>query len=200
MAAPLRALPHRPSWAGGSRRCQRGKWRQPGVTSAFQVPLLVPRQSPHATEADMGPGHETQERPPPPAAVAKGPGMRRQQRWQHQSRSHLAHQITNCGQGGGRAELTARSQHGLQGVRARPLGNRTGRAPVPRGQWGLSSQNMELRNSPCKGGEEAATFPCTQPSRLQCREQRWHPCTTTLELGQEEHPLTPQQQDVQPKR
>lgn len=64
----------------------------------------------------------------------------------------------------------------------------------------LSSQNTELRNSPCKGGEEAATFPCTQPSCLQCQEQRWHPCTTTLELGQEEHPLTPQQWDVQPKR
>lgn len=41
------------------------------VTSTFQVPPLLPGQSPHATVPDVGSKHETQERPPPPTVVAR---------------------------------------------------------------------------------------------------------------------------------
>ena len=61
---------------------------------SFSAPLLLPRQSPHAAEVDMDPGHETEERPPSPSAVAR--------RSRHETPAEVAapvsvpHQITNC--------------------------------------------------------------------------------------------------------
>lgn len=123
----------------------------------------------------------------------EGPGMRCQQSCQHQSWFHSVHQITNWDRRGGRAERAAGSQCWLQGVRARPSGNTTGRAPAPHGQQGarLTKHGAEKFPLPLRSGEEAATSPGTQPSLPQCQEPRWHPCTTTVELGQEEHPLAP---------
>lgn len=44
------------------------------------APHLLPRQSPHARVADVGPGHETQEWPLLPAVWPEGPDMRCRQR------------------------------------------------------------------------------------------------------------------------
>lgn len=170
------------------------------VTSAFQLaPCFCQGRAPTPQWLTWALGMKPRNGRLLPLWWPEGPGMRHQQRWQHQSRSHSAHQDHKLRPKRREGRARSREPALAAGCQGTTTGKHKRESPSATGAQ-LPKHGAEKFPLPLRREEEAATSPSTQASRLQCWEQRWHPCTTTLELGREEHPLAPRQRDVQPNR